>query len=932
MPHLARSFEATWGWYQTFWDYEPERPVSMFLEDFGDWGNGGATAVPRNFVYVSMAPSLYVFDVMPVAERMTQLMHHELTHVIAMDQAAHRDRLWRRVFGGKVQQVQDDPPSLLWAFLTVPRKFSPRWFHEGLAVNMETWTGAGIGRAMGAYDEMVFRAMVRDSTRIYHMVGLESEGTAIDFQVGANSYLYGARFFSYLAGEYGPDKLIEWGGREEGEARYFSREFRSIYGTPLPRERSRWIRFEEEWQEANLERIRQHPVTHPRRITSRALGSISRPVYDEARNRIYVGIKYPGRLAHLTRIDPATGEETPLAEIKGAGTYATTSLAHAPDLDLLFFTTDNRRYRDLNSLDLATERTELLIRDLRAGALAYNRADGSLWGVRHENGISTLTRIEPPYRDWEAIHAFTYGTHVYDLDIDPSGTHLSAVVTRVDGSQDMALFELEQLREGDAGYRNLYDFQGSTPSSFLFGPHGRYLYGSSYYSGVSNIFRVEVATGNAEILSNAETGLFRPLPLEADSLLVFEYVGGGGWLPGWIADEPVENVAAIHFLGQRVYDRFPEVAEWTPPNPATVDLDSVHGRTDPYRPLFSLDPHSRYPILEGYRGYASPGIRMDFGDITGLHALSVKASYSPSGDALDTSERLHLGLDWRFWRWTLRAAYNPAGFYDLFGPRREARKGWHVELGRSHTLVFDPPRTMEVEGSLSFFSGLDRLPEYQNIGEGIDAFSRLKLGWTYEFVERSQGAVEDEKGWRLGVGASLFQQGDRVLPRVQGSMDLGWPVTEHHASVWLHTRAGIGADELLSSFYFGGFLNNWVDYREEKRYRTLSSFPGLAIDQAGGGAFLKEILELNLPPLRFREVGWTGLYARWLRPSLFASFLSTRSSLSSAPEAWWNAGIQVDLRLITLSLMEMTLSGGYAVAFDGNDRVGDGGMVSLKIF
>ena len=42
---------------------------------------------------------------------------------------------------------------------------------------------------------------------------------------------------------------------------------------------------------------------------------------------------------------------------------------------------------------------------------------------------------------------------------------------------------------------------------------GRYLYGSSYYTGVSNIFRYEVATGAVEAVSNAETGFFRPVPL-----------------------------------------------------------------------------------------------------------------------------------------------------------------------------------------------------------------------------------------------------------------------------------------------------------------------------------------------------------------------------------------------------------------------------------
>ena len=34
---------------------------------------------------------------------------------------------------------------------------------------------------------MVFRTMIRDSSFIYDIVGLESEGTTVDFQVGANS-------------------------------------------------------------------------------------------------------------------------------------------------------------------------------------------------------------------------------------------------------------------------------------------------------------------------------------------------------------------------------------------------------------------------------------------------------------------------------------------------------------------------------------------------------------------------------------------------------------------------------------------------------------------------------------------------------------------------------------------------------------------------
>ena len=61
----------------------------------------------------------------------------------------------------------------------------------------------------------------------------------------------------------------------------------------------------------------------------------------------------------------------------------------------------------------------------------------------------------------------------------------------------------------------------------MFSPDGRYLFGSSYYTGVSNIFRYELATGELEAMTNAETGFFRPVPLDDGRLLVFRYTGNG---------------------------------------------------------------------------------------------------------------------------------------------------------------------------------------------------------------------------------------------------------------------------------------------------------------------------------------------------------------------------------------------------------------------
>ena len=77
---------------------------------------------------------------------------------------------------------------------------APRWYHEGIAVFVDTWMAGGLGRAQGGYDEMVFRvdgARRRAASTIRS--ASSSEGTKIDFQVEINSYLYGTRFMTWLA-------------------------------------------------------------------------------------------------------------------------------------------------------------------------------------------------------------------------------------------------------------------------------------------------------------------------------------------------------------------------------------------------------------------------------------------------------------------------------------------------------------------------------------------------------------------------------------------------------------------------------------------------------------------------------------------------------------------------------------------------------------
>ncbi len=934
IPHLARCFTTTMKYYKQFWDYQPSEPYNIFVEDFGDWANGGATAVPRNFVYVSIAPYMYVFDVAPANERMSLLMHHELVHVIAMDKATRRDRFWRKLYFGKVQQTASHPISMLYAYQTAPRKFSPRWYHEGIAVTMETWVGGGVGRALGAYDEMVFRTMVHDSAYIYHMVGLESEGTAIDFQVGANSYLYGTRFFNYLAGQYGPEKVIQWVSRTEGSRRYFSKQFKQVFGRPVAEEWSRWIDSEKRWQSDNLARIAQNPVTTFQPIVrDQVLGSVSRSFIDSTRGVLYTGVKFPGQVAHIAAIDLKTGEMRKICDVKGASTYFTTNLLFDREADRLYFTTDNYKYRDLNCINLKDDKVTRLITDVRTGDLALDPVDKSIWGVRHENGISTLVRIDPPYTDYLAIHAFQYGTDLYDLDISPDGRYLTGALTFVDGKQKLVCFEIAKLLDHQADYEELFDFELTGPANFVFSADGRYLYGTSYYSGVSNVYRYDFPARDMSIISNTATGLFRPVPVNDDSLIAFQYTAKG-FVPGWIPNRTLDNVAAIKFLGQQVYEKFPEVSIWRTESPATVDLDAI----TTYKGDYKLWPNTRlksaFPVVEGYKNTTALGYYCDFSNDIGYNSVKFTASYSPFNADLPESERLHFSATYHYWKWQLDFKYNPADFYDLAGPTQTSRRGYFLGTKYNSVLIWDEPRTMDYSISGGYWGNLEKMPDYQNVSASFERYFYINASLDYEYVERSQGAVDGEKGFLWSAFSRTNYVNRNLYPQLVTTLDRGFALPVNHTSVWLRSAAGISPAlraEPFANFYFGGFGNNWIDHHSEKRYREYYSFPGVELNKINGTNFVKLMTELNLPPARFRHVGITAAYPRWLRPAVFASGITTNLFAHSHNRTVYNCGGQVDMEIVLFSLFKTTLSAGYAVAIENDRRLSDEFMFSLKI-
>jgi hypothetical protein len=932
IPHVARTFANSMRFQRQLFAFEPREKVNLLLLDFSDSGNASAGAVPRDGVTIQLAPLSYAFETMTSNERMNTYMNHELVHVATMDGPGPSDRFFRRVFSGKVNPVAEQPESILYLYLTAPRVAVPRWYLEGSAVFVETWMAGGIGRAQGAYDEMVFRAMVRDGSRFYSPLGLVSEGTKVDFQLSANAYLYGTRFVTWLALERSPAKVVEWLSRRDGSKAYFASQFERVFGTGLETAWAEWITFERGFQEANLAAIRRYPTTVHHDVSKRALGSVSRAWLDPERRRLYAALNYPGQVSHLGAISLDDGSVERLVNMKGPVMYTVSSVAYEPRSRTIFYTTDNNAFRDLVALDPDTKKTRVLMKDARIGDLAYDPADRSLWGIRHLNGICTLVRIPHPWTEWKQVHSWPYGPVAYDLDVSPDGSLVSVSVGEVTGQHSLRVFRTDALGKGDATPQAKFDFGTAIPSNFVFSPDGRYLYGSSYYTGVSNIFRFEIATGKLDAVTNAETGYFRPLPEGGDSLVAFRYTGEG-FVPTRIEAKPVEDVSAITFLGERLVEKRPELKDWNVGSPSKVSFEAMRKTEKAYGLFRSLRLESAYPIAQGYKDYGAVGVRVNLSDPVQLNRAVLAASYTPDGD-LPADERLHLRGEYRRYDWNARFWYNDADFYDLVGPTKVSRKGYSVGGGWEHTLVWDDPRRMDLKLDASFSGNLDQLPLYQNVPVDVNELFTLFARLESSYVRNSLGYVDEETGRKW----SLVFRGDYVdgkaVPKLFGTVDLGRALPLGHSSLWLRSAAGYstrGRDDPFANFYFGGFGNNWLDRGSEKRYREFYSFPGLDLNEVGGRNFAKSILEWNLPPVRFRSVGKPGAYLTWARPAVFTTLLATDLDDAAYRRYVGNVGGQVDLRFTVLSALDMTLSTGYAVAFEDGRRPQREFMVSLKV-
>jgi len=948
IPHMVRMFQNGKALHGQIWTtdsvYVPEAPL-LLLTDWEDDGNGGATPLPRSFIQIGMAPLNMSYYVNPSSERYRQLFNHEYTHIVMTDKYNRRDLGWRNFFGTKVSVDNAQPLSALYSALTVPRWYAPRWYQEGIACFMETWLGGGVGRALGGYDEMYFRSIVDEGDKLFSVVGLETEGSTMDFQVGANAYLYGTRFINYLTKEYGYEKLTQFYNRTADSRTYFGSQFKNVYGRPLRKVWNDWKEDEKKHQAENLAAVREYPLTETVNLTKDPLGSVSPLLYDPVTNKAYAAMNAPGDFPHLMELDLTTGKKKKLVDIYGIQLYNPAFVALDRNRGRLIYTSNNAKMRGLYVYDLQKKKVIKKKNFQRINNIVYDNANDCLYGLFSNGGTQTIVRYDKDLEKPEVIYAFPFGVSVFDVDISHDGKMLSMTRQGDNGEHTLLLFRTEDLAQALFKPEELITWEDSNLGQFRFSLDDKYLIGSSYYTGVSNLWQINIATSEMELLSNTDIGLFAPLEIAPGKLLALEFERDG-LRPVSLDRTVIHDANAIQLYGDKAFENNTETLEQIgllkEPLPK-IDFGDVYNNITPYNVFKEMRFAGAYPTVTGFTDTASfnrvtpvIGYRFFFSDPVGLSSIKLDVGVSPFSHH-DWKNRIHADFQWKYYFWTLKAAWNHSDFYDLVGPRRSSRKGYMVSLAYDHTNSLIVPYTRSWGASIAAYGGMDALPLYQEIQVDVKSMQTASLYGKISKMRSTLGAVTREQGFELGAQGYAYLVGGQFFPSFEGTGDFGFllPIDRNN-SFWLRTAAGHNFGDVKQPFgntYFGGFRNNILDNRNAFQYRTSLAMPGAAIDAIKAHSYAKAMAELNLRPIRFNNFGFLFFYPTWMQFSFFGAGLSAWNP--GQHNMYYSAGVQMTTELVFMTYLKTTLSVGYGHLFapEGfpTGRHGNEWMISLKL-
>ncbi len=426
--------------------------------------------------------------------------------------------------------------------------------------------------------------------------------------------------------------------------------------------------------------------------------------------------------------------------------------------------------------------------------------------------------MKPPYTDWERVITWPYGTDMYDIDVSPDGTLVSARSARSAASRTCGCSRRPQCPRAIPRRSRASTSARRCRTDSCSRPTDATCSAAPTYTGVSNIFRYDLAVEEGRCRHQHR---YRVLPAgtarPTAGCSCSATPGGASCRPGSTRSRSRTSAPSRSSAsGSSRNVRCSRPGCWTR-LPRYRSTRWRNGRASITSPA-ACDANRSTPIVQGYKDTAAVGMRVQLLRPAAAQSASVlrrmvarRRSRRPA-NAPASFGRV------RAVRLARQRGVQPRRFLRSLRPDEDRTQGVSSRAGGTQTtLIFDEPRRLELDVSGSISGNLDRLPglseragRRRHAGDGrgrADVLRRQQVARLCRRRERSQ-LVRSTSAPTSWTAISF--------PRLEGTFDRGVGLPIGHSSIWMRTAGGFSPrDRALpfANFFFGGFGNNYVDQR-----------------------------------------------------------------------------------------------------------------------
>lgn len=554
----AEIAEAIYGPVTSYYDYEPDSKTHLILKDTDDISNGAAYYYD-NKIEIWATPLDFLLR--GNHDWLRDVITHEFTHIVSLQKSMKFTRTVPAFYLQCIDYEEEKREDVIYGYprvicsYPIPGVVMPMWLAEGMAQYMFPETKNDF---WDSHRDMLLR------DRVLHngVLSLKEMGSFGKRGIGNELvYNHGYAFAIYLTERFGVDvhpKLAE----------VLSSPMQSSVNTALKKVTG----ISGEMIHTEWETHLKHDYSNLTKniIDNTVTGEV---ILDAGTTQIYPQWSGDSLIYYLSNEGRDYFSQTALyvynlstGERKLLKYGVSSKVEISPNNDYLYYSRKSKPdkhgsvYYDIYKLNLQTNKEEEVTKWRRAYNPSLSPDGEKIVFVTGEDGTSNLILLDLTTMGETALTDFDDGIQIFSSHWSPDGEEI-AFDYLIDHGRNISIYDLKT--------KSIYCFDNNKYDTRnpYFSPDGEWLYFASDETGIYNIYRQSLTTGERELVTNVLGGAFMP-SLNSKGELVYSLFDDSSFKISLLSEvEPVETEKAVYSNYVDTIPGLMEVSELNHPEP-----------------------------------------------------------------------------------------------------------------------------------------------------------------------------------------------------------------------------------------------------------------------------------------------------------------------------------------------------------------------------